>query len=117
MLLERSGLSVAIHHVGRRAVIETTGDIDAAGGPVLAAAAEEAVRAGALEVWVDLGGTRFMDSTGLNILLRLRRRLRELQRRLAIICPHGRVRRVFELSGLDAEFVIHASRAAAQRYA
>jgi len=110
-------LAVSVQHVGRRAVIEATGAIDAATGPVLSEAAEEAVRAGALEVWVDLGPTEFMDSTGLKVLLRLRRRLKELRRRLAIICPEGPVHRVFEVTGLDREFVLYSTLSAAQRQA
>jgi anti-anti-sigma factor len=115
--MEGASLTVAVHRVGHRAVIEATGDIDLAGGPAFAAAADEVVSSGALEVWVDLGATRFMDSTGLNIVLRLRRRLVALRRRLAIICPSGPVRRVFETSGLDRDLVIHATLSAAQRQA
>jgi anti-sigma B factor antagonist len=115
--LEGTRLTVAVHRVGHRAVIEATGDIDMAAGPAFAAAAEEVVRSGALEVWVDLGPTRFMDSTGLKILLRLRRRLVALRRRLAIVCPRGPVHRVFEIAGLDRELVIHPTLSAAQRQA
>lgn len=115
--VECSSLAVAVHRVGHRAVIEATGDIDIVGGAVFAAAAEDVVRSGALEVWVDLGPTRFMDSSGLHTVLWLRRRLGELRRRLAIICPRGPVRRVFEITGLDRELVIHPTLAAAQRQA
>jgi anti-anti-sigma factor len=115
--LEGASLAVAVHRVGHRAVIEATGDIDMAGGPAFAAAADEVVRSGALEVWVDLGPTRFMDSTGLNILLGLRRRLIALRRSLAIVCPRGPVRRVFEIGGVERELVIHPTLSAAQRRA
>jgi anti-sigma B factor antagonist len=110
-------LTVDVQHVGKRAVIEAAGEIDAATAAILAGAIEETVRAGALEVWIDLGPTEFMDSTGLNLVLGLRRRLVELRRRLAIICPRGRVRRVFELAGVDRVLPLHATLAAAQRAA
>jgi anti-anti-sigma factor len=58
-----------------------------------------------------------MDSTGLHTVLGLRRRLGQLRRRLAIVCPQGPVRRVFEISGLDRDLVIHPTLAAAQRQA
>ncbi len=110
-------LDVAVVRVGRRAVVRAAGEIDAATAPQLARALDEAVRGGALEVWLDLGPTEFMDSTGLTLVLRARQRLEGLCRRLAIICPRGRVRRVFELAGLDRALSLHGTLSAAQRNA
>jgi anti-sigma B factor antagonist len=112
-----SDLSVATRHIGRRAVIAPTGAIDAVTAPALRRACEDSLRAGALEVWLDLGRTDFMDSSGLKVVLGLRRRVDELRRRLAIVCPPGRVRRVFELAGVDGALPLHPSLADAQRRA
>jgi anti-sigma B factor antagonist len=110
-----SELCVTTRHVGRRAVIAPTGTIDVATAPELWRACEASLRAGALEVWLDLGQTEFMDSSGLKVVLGLRRRVDELRRRLAIVCPLGRVRRVFELAGVDSALPLHTSLADAQR--
>ena len=64
---------------------------------------------------IDLSEVDFLDSTGLRVLLRGRGLLGREDRPLAVICPHGRVRRVFELSGLSTVFTLYASRDAAVR--
>jgi anti-anti-sigma factor len=110
-------LSVVVQQVGRRAVVKAIGELDFAAAATLTGSIDEAVQAGALEIWLDLGATEFMDSTGLNIVLRLRRRLEGLHRRLAIICPQGSVRRVFELAGMDRALPLYDTLAAAQRHA
>ncbi len=110
-------LSLTVKHVGRRAVIGAAGEIDTATGHLLDEAIDDAVRDGALEIWIDLGATRFMDSTGLNVLLAASRRVGGLRRRLAIVCPRGQVRRVFEIAGLDTALPVHATLASVQRQA
>jgi len=81
----------------------------------LEAALKRAIDAGALDIWVDLTATEFMDSTGLNLLLALQRRLHELNRQLAIICPGGVIRRTFEVARLDTHLPLFAARSEAQR--
>ena len=62
---------------------------------------------------LDLSGVDFLDSAGLRVLLRARGMLGREDRALAVICPHGPVRRVFELSGLSTVFALYPSREAA----
>lgn len=110
-------LEIAVTNVGRRAVVRAAGELDAETAPLLARALDAAVRDGALEVWLDLGPTEFMDSTALRLVLDARQRLVGLHRRLTIVCPRGRVRRVFELAGVDRALALHGSLSAAQRHA
>jgi anti-sigma B factor antagonist len=86
--------------VGRRTVLAVTGEVDIASTPVLSHAVDAAVEAGARDVWIDLSTTSFIDSSCLHLLLETHRRARELRRRLAIVCPPGTVRRVFEIAGV-----------------
>jgi anti-anti-sigma factor len=53
------------------------------------------------DLTIDLSGTTFMDSSGLNGLLSLARAVRR-DGRLIVRGPRPNVRRVFEMSGLDA---------------
>jgi anti-sigma B factor antagonist len=99
--------------VGRRTVLSVSGEIDLASAPLLTEAIDEALHNGALELWIDLTRTGFMDSTGLHVLLTARRRVDELNRRLAVICPAGPVRRLFDIAGLDGELALYANRSAA----
>ena len=59
---------------------------------------DEAERA----VVVDLSDVRFMDSTGLALMLNAARRLTRRRLGFAVVCPEGPVRRAFDIAGLDA---------------
>jgi anti-sigma B factor antagonist len=59
---------------------------------------------------VDLTEVTFLDSTGIHTLQRVRDLLGREDRALAVICPHGPVRRVFELTGSSELFALFASR-------
>ena len=62
---------------------------------------------------VDLCDVDFLDSSAINVLLRARAQLGRRDRALVIVCPHGPVRRVFELAGVSDLFTLFPSRAAA----
>ena len=90
--------SIRAHIVGHRTVLAVAGEIDLQTAPALAAAIDKALAAGAAELWVDLGATQFMDSSGLHALVSAHRRIQGLNRRLAVICPRRHpVRRLFEI--------------------
>jgi anti-sigma B factor antagonist len=99
--------------VGRRAVLSVSGEIDMASAPLLAAAVDGVLSDGALELWIDLSSTGFMDSSGLHVLVDARRRLRALNRRFAVICPRGGVRRLFEIAGMIDFLPVYDDRSAA----
>lgn len=102
------------HVVGRRTVLSVSGEVDLATSPELAAAIDAAVNAGALELWIDLSDTDFMDSSGMHALLDGHARTRELQRRLAVICPPGPVRRVLDIARVSEMLPVYDDRTAAQ---
>ena len=105
---------LASHVVGRRTVLSVYGEMDLATSPELAAAIDAAINDGALELWIDLSETEFMDSSGMHTLLDGHARMRELHRRLAVICPPGPVRRVFDISRVSEMLPVYDDRAAAQ---
>ena len=72
-------------------------------------------RSGALDLWIDLSATTFMDSSGLHLLLDTKRRAHELRRRLAIVCPPGTVRRVFDIAGVADALPLYEDLASAHR--
>ena len=86
--------------VGRRTVLAVDGELDLASTPDLRSAIDGAFDSGTLELWVDLSAVSFIDSTCLHLMLETRRRAHELHRRLAIVCPPGSVRRVFDVAGV-----------------
>jgi anti-sigma B factor antagonist len=101
--------------VGHRTVLAVTGEVDLATAPELGSAVDTALASGAQELWLDLSATAFMDSSGLYVLLDAHRRMRGLRQRLAIVCPGGAVRRLFEIAGVADALPLYEDRAAAHR--
>jgi anti-sigma B factor antagonist len=101
--------------VGRRSVLTVFGEVDLDSAPRIADAVDEVMDDGALELWLDLSSTDFMDSAGVHLLVETHARLRALNRRLAVICPGGFVRRVLELTGAARQLPLYDDRAAAHR--
>jgi anti-sigma B factor antagonist len=101
--------------IGRRTVLSVTGEIDLISAPLLSEAIDEALDRGAVQLWIDLSRLDFMDSSGLHVLHAARHRADSLNRRLAVICPAGPVRRLFDIAGLGELVPIYADRGAAHR--
>jgi anti-sigma B factor antagonist len=110
-------LCVTSQVVGHRAVLGVDGEVDLDSVAALAAAIDSAEAAGATELWIDLSQTSFMDSSGLHLLLDTRSRMAQSNRRLAVICPAGCVRRLFDISGAAEALPLYEDRAAAHRAA
>jgi anti-sigma B factor antagonist len=99
--------------IGHRAVIAASGELDIATAGELGEVVMRAIEAGAADVWLDLSGIEFMDSSGLRALLVARRALIERRRRLAVICGPGPVSRVLRIAGLEDRIAVYPDRAAA----
>ncbi len=56
-------------------------------------------------VVIDLTDVTLLDSSGLGALVSLLNQIRSAEGRLGLICPHRRLRRVFEITGLRRSFV------------
>jgi len=89
------------------------GEVDMETAPELETALEEAIRESSGAFVVDLAGVEFLDSSGLQVLLRARALLGREDRALVLVCPFGPVRRVFELSGVSEMFALYISRESA----
>ena len=91
----------------RTPVVALRGEIDLSTSPLLRATLTSLIDAGAHDVTVDLSEVSFVDSTGLGVLVGA---LQLLQARggdaLFIRGVGPAVRRVFELTGLDAVFSV-----------
>lgn len=85
------------------AVVALEGDLDVVSAPE-AAEALRAAQAGGSAVVLDLRALRFMDSSGLRVVLEAQRRAAGAGdgTALRIAAGEGEVRRVFELSGVGA---------------
>jgi anti-sigma B factor antagonist len=85
------------------------GELDAATAEQLEAVVQEALLGSSGAFLVDLSGLEFMDSGGVNALLRTRALLGREERALAVICPPGPARRVLEVIGVADLFTLFAT--------
>jgi anti-anti-sigma factor len=90
------------------------GEVDIHTVPQLSAALDEAIRESDGAFVVDLTALDFLDSTGISALVRARALLARDDRALAVVCPPGPVRRIFEVAGIADLLALFDSRAAVE---
>ena len=87
-------------------VVSVTGEADMYAASDLEQELSEVLAQGAESVIVDLDEVGFIDSTALGLLLRFQPRFRARGGDLVIVSGDRRVRRTFEITGLDRIFRI-----------
>ena len=107
MTTEDQTISITVTETGLRVV----GELDVSTAPVLAAALDP-LPAGNGDVVLDLGGVEFIDSSALSVLVRVHQAADATDRRVRITHPTVAVRRLLELTALDAMFGLDADGAA-----
>lgn len=105
-------LTVAVHSLGGVSVAALRGELDLDTSDRLEDQLQP-IRQGSGPAVIDLRGVRFMDSSGLHVIVTLWRALREDGRSLAVCCGAGGVRKLLELTALDELLPIHEDAAAA----
>lgn len=100
-------LTVVAEMHGERAVVRVAGSIDVYAAPTFRERLERQIHAGNKHLLVDLSGVSFLDSTGLSVLVGRLKHARHEGGRLELICPEGRVRQAFAITGLNKVFVIY----------
>ena len=95
-------------------VLTLGGELDLATVPVLQERLDHAVR-GKSAVVIDLSRLRFIDSSGLHLLVRAERQLRDSGVQLMLVRGPRAVHRVFALTSLDSRFEFCESPSAALR--
>jgi anti-sigma B factor antagonist len=95
-------------------LVTIAGELDIATVPRVREALSAHDVAGGEAVVVDLGDVTFMDSSGLSLFLTLERELRERGGGLAIACPDGAARLIFDVTGVDEHLRLYKTRDAAE---
>jgi anti-sigma B factor antagonist len=84
-------------------VLAVSGEVDVATSPQLRRELHAMLDSGSTEVVVDFSGTTFVDSSGLGVLVGAYKRLRDSGTgTIRIVGTQPSVRKVFEITGLDA---------------
>lgn len=94
-------LSVSTHRRDNAALVTVVGDIDLATRDQLDAALAEAIAlAGMTAVDVDLAGVEFLDSSGIAVLLKNRRRAESGGKRFSVVAAGDLARRILVTGGV-----------------
>ena len=91
-------------------VIELGGEVDLYTAPEFKERMVQVIEDGKKHVIVDLSKATFIDSTTLGVLVGGVKRLRPSGGSLALVCTDQNITKIFEITGLDRVFPIHASR-------
>jgi anti-anti-sigma factor len=86
------------------------GEVDINTAAKLTEALDAAIRESVGAFVVDLGDVVFLDSSGINVLIRARAVLGRDDRPIIIVCPPNQVRRVLDLAGIADLFTLFGSR-------
>ena len=91
------------------AVVAISGQVDLATAPVLKERMLALVAEGHDRLVCDLTATEFLDSTALGALVSVLKRLRVKGGEMRLVCTSPSILKVFDITGLDRVFPIHAS--------
>lgn len=100
-------LTVVVEMHGERALVRVSGSIDVYAAPAFRDRLERELDAGNSNLLVDLSEVSFLDSTGLSVLVGRLKHARHDGGQLELVCPEGRVRQAFVITGLNKVFVMH----------
>ena len=102
-------LNVSSRSQGDHAVVIAAGEIDLYTAPRLHSelAAVIANSAPETRIVVDMSGVEFCDSTGMNVLLSCLRQARERGGELELAAPRPAVKKILQVTGLDAVFTVN----------
>ncbi len=91
---------------GALSIVALQGELDISVRAKLVAAVDQVLAGGPLIVAIDLRGLRFMDSSGIHVLVSTGRRCQEHGQRFFLIRGDARIEHLLTVSGLDDYFEI-----------
>jgi anti-anti-sigma factor len=102
-----TGLVLRAVATERGTLIQAYGEIDIANAGEMQRTVDSCVAGGADRLIVDLSGIRFLDSSGLNVLIRTARQFGPGS--IGVVVSRPSIRKVFALTGIDRIVPIFAS--------
>lgn len=101
-------LDVSVSEAGDWKVVAVEGEVDLASAPTLRRHFEEAAEAGN-QVVADLTSVKFMDSTGLRVLIAAHQEMEADAGKFAVVPGQGPVARLLSLTGVDQKLSVFDS--------
>ncbi len=99
-------LELATRQEGDVAVVSASGEVDVFTAPSLDQHLVALQSGGSHKLVVDLSAVAFLDSTGLGVLVKALKRARESGGWIRLVVTTDRIRKIFEITGLDAALPI-----------
>ncbi len=96
-------------------VIELVGEIDVYTSPKVKDAVSGLIDSGIYNIIIDLAQVKYIDSTGLGVLIGGLKRVREHGGSVHLICNNPQIRKIFDITGLVKIFGIFDTEEAALR--
>ena len=94
---------------GDSVVVVLDGDLDLTASPALREALIDLFNSGHHQLVVDMSGVKFVDSTGLGVLVGGLKRATVHEGSLHVVCTEPDVLRIFRMTGLHKLFPLHAT--------
>jgi anti-sigma B factor antagonist len=100
-------VNVSVRQAGGQAVVALRGELDLASTPALVSHLTAAVAACGPAVIVDVAGLEYIGYSGLGVLVRVGKWLRESGGDLALAAPQPQVKRILVVTGLIDVFAVY----------
>ena len=107
---ESAAIAVEVQHDAGAALVTLDGELEFGTAAALRTTLSDLARQGCDPVVVDLAALRFIDSTGLSLLVQAKQRFAAQGRRFELRRPTHGVTRVIETSGLAELFALEGDR-------
>lgn len=102
-------LEVETEQRGDATVLSLRGEIDVYTAPRLRQTIVDLVDGGATRLVVDMEKVDFLDSTGLGVLVEGLKRVKNREGSLSLVATQDKILKIFDITGLNKAFPIHAS--------
>jgi len=94
-------------------VVELSGEIDVYTSPKVKEAIGELIDRGIYQLVINLEKVRYIDSTGLGVLIGGLKRVREYGGAVNLVCTNPQIKKIFDITGLVKIFGIYDAEDAA----
>jgi anti-sigma B factor antagonist len=86
--------------------VEVQGEIDVYTSPRVKETINELIEKGHYQLVINLEGVRYIDSTGLGVLIGALKKVREHSGRILLVCTNPQIKKIFNITGLVKIFEI-----------
>jgi anti-sigma B factor antagonist len=94
-------------------IVDLNGEIDVYTSPKVKEAITDLIDRGHYEIVINLENVRYIDSTGLGVLIGGLKRVREHSGTVHLVCTNPQIKKIFDITGLAKIFGIYDTEKAA----